>query len=162
MCSEGDDTATALAAHVRQLEDTNGIRALVARYGFVIDNRDLAGIGECFASDGVLQSADGVMNAVGRNAVLELYRGRFAVLGPTFHFTHDQVIDFEPSNPNAANGLVAAHAEVVRFFYYTPVEQYAATMRSVLRQRAYGDERPADRPEALESWRAYHRGASNS
>jgi hypothetical protein len=46
---------------------------------------------------------------------------------------------------------------VLGFLYYTPAAQYVDTMTSALRQRAYGDQRPADWPEALASWQRYTR-----
>ena len=181
-----------LAARVRRLEDREQIRELVGRYGYTIDNRDIDALGECFTKDGVLQSQDGIMNAQGRAAVVEMYRGRFKVLGPTFHFTHDHAIEFDAADSDAASGVIASHAEVTRngetmlaairyhdryrreggrwrfaqrvlsFFYYTPITQYVEAMKSPLRQRAYGDQRPADWPESLESWKLYQSSASSA
>lgn len=177
-----------LATRIRRLEDREAIRELVGRYGFVIDNRDIEGLAELFCEDGVLQSQDGVMNARGRAAIVEMYKGRFAVLGPTFHFTHDHAITLDERDPDSATGIIASHAEVTRngetmlaairyhdryrrengrwrfasrmlsFFYYTPVEQYVETMKSALRQRAYGEPRPADWPESLATWQRYVSG----
>jgi uncharacterized protein (TIGR02246 family) len=174
-----------LAARVRRLEDKNEIAALVGRYGYVIDNRDIDGLADIFTRDAVLASQDGVMNAQGRDAIVTLYQGRFAVLGPSFHFTHDHLIEFHATDPNRATGVIASHAEVTRnnetmlaairyhdeyrrdegkwrfakrvlgFFYYTPILQYDETMRSALRQRAYGDQRRADWPEGLATWEKY-------
>ena len=179
-----------LATRLRRLEDREAIRELVGRYGYVIDNRDIDGLAEIFCEDGVLQSQDGIMNAEGRAAIVEMYRGRFAVLGPTFHFTHDHAITLDEQDADSASGIIASHAEVTRngetmlaairyhdryrreagrwrfakrvlsFFYYTPTAQYVETMKSALRQRAYGDERPADWPEALATWKHYQ--ASNA
>ncbi len=174
-----------LAARVRRLEDKDAIRHLVGRYGYVIDNRDIDGLAELFTEDAVLASNDGVMNAEGRGAIVTMYHGRFAALGPTFHFTHDHLIEFDAKDPDRATGVIGSHAEVTRnnetmlaairyhdsyrrdrgrwrfarrvlhFFYYTPVTQYDATMRSALRQRAYGDQRRADWPEGLATWESY-------
>lgn len=174
-----------LAARIRRLEDRDALRELVGRYGFVIDNRDIEGLADLFTEDGVLQSQDGIMNARGRAAIVEMYKGRFAALGPTFHFTHDHAIRFDEHDPDAASGIIASHAEVTRngetmlaairyhdryrrdagtwrfagrllsFFYYTPVAEYIDAMKSPLRQRAYGDQRPADWPETLATWQRY-------
>ena len=176
---------TDLATRIRRLEDREAIRELVGRYGYVIDNRDLDGVAGLFCEDAVLESQDGVMQARGRAAIIELYKGRFAALGPTFHFTHDQAITLDEADPDAASGIIASHAEVMRngeamlaairyfdeyrredgrwrfarrslaFFYYTPATQYLDTMTSTLRQRAYGDQRPADWPETLATWKRY-------
>jgi uncharacterized protein (TIGR02246 family) len=174
-----------LATRIRRLEDREAIRELVGAYGYSIDNRDIDGLAELFCSDGVLQSADGIMNAQGRAAIVEMYKGRFAVLGPTFHFTHDHAITLDDADDDRASGVIASHAEVTRngetmlaairyhdayrreagrwrfakrvlnFFYYTPVVQYEECMKSELRQRAYGDQRPADWPETLPTWQRY-------
>jgi ketosteroid isomerase-like protein len=99
---------------LQRLEDQAEIRQLVSRYCFVIDDRDLAGIGDCFTADGRFRSADGVMDAQGRDAIIEQYHGRFAELGPGVHVTHDLVVDFDPSDANRATGLVSCSAELVR------------------------------------------------
>ncbi len=169
-----------------QLESRVAIDQLIASYGFAVDNRDIAALTECFTPDAMVRSLDGMMNATGRDNIMNMYHSRFAVLGPSFHFTHDRIVEFDAQDSLAATGLVAAHAEVVRnnasllaairyqdryrhesgrwrvaervlgFFYYTPVAQYVETMKSGLRQRAYGDHRPADWPEALPSWKSFN------
>jgi hypothetical protein len=81
---------------------------------FTIDARDIEGIGQCFTRDGSFRSLDGVMNATGRDAVIAQFHGRFAVLGPSNHFTHDHVIEFDELHSDHATGIVNTHAEVVR------------------------------------------------
>ncbi len=103
-----------LEARVRRLEDRIAIRELIARYGFSIDDRDMNAIGDCFCRDGRFRSRDGVLDASGREAILEQFRGRFAVLGPSNHFTHDCIIEFGCDEHDKATGLVNSHAEVVR------------------------------------------------
>lgn len=167
-----------------RLESRVAIDQLIARYGFAVDNRDTDSLAECFTADAGVRSLDGMMNARGRAEVIAMYRGRFAVLGPTFHFTHDRLVEFDALDELAATGLVAAHAEVVRnggtlwaairyqdryrfeagqwrvservlsFLYYTPADEYVETLKSQLRQRAYGDQRPADWPESLATYQA--------
>ncbi len=175
-----------LPARIRRLEDRESIRQLVARYGVVIDDRDIEGIGLCFTRDGCFRSKDGVMNARGREAVVAQFHGRFAVLGPCMHWTHDHLIWLDEANPDRARGLVSSHAELVRhgrpmvcamryedtyrredgewrfedrllsFFYYVEAQDYATSLGSLLRMRAYEKPAPADYPEALQSWRAYY------
>ena len=165
-----------LGERVARLEDIEAIRTLVARYGFAIDDRDLARVGELFARDGRFRSKDGVMDARGRAAVLKQFEGRYAALGPTNHFTHDHVVSFDGGASGNARGLVSAHAEVVRndqpmvvalryedayvhedgawrfadrllsFFYYLDVREYAEVIRTPLRMRAYAQPAPADYP----------------
>ena len=79
-----------------------------------MDDRDLAAFPGLFTDDVVLTSADGVMNATGLATVIELFRGRFVVLGPSNHFTHDKLLTFDDRDPETAGGLVLAHAEMNR------------------------------------------------
>lgn len=173
-----------LAARIRRLEDRAEIRELVAHYGFAVDDRDLGTLAGLFTPDASFRSQDGVINAVGIDAVMQTYHGRFAVLGLSNHFTHDQVVAFD-DDPDLAIGLVNSHAELCRngqamitalryqdtyrryegrwrfadrlihFLYYVPVQEYAEALGSAYRMRAYGDQRPADYPEALPSWQDY-------
>jgi ketosteroid isomerase-like protein len=180
------DTAS-LEARVRRLEDRAAIQDLIARYAVVIDDRDIDGIAALFTAEGSFRSRDGVMAARGREAVLEQFRGRFAALAVSNHFSHDHILEFG-EGPDAATGLVTAHAEVWRngraliaalryedsyrredgrwrfadrllsFLYYLPVDEYPQGLGDRLRMRAYGDRRPADFPESLPNWQRYHGG----
>jgi len=173
----------AAGQRLRGIEDRLEIAQLQARYTFSIDDHDLARVGELFACEGRFRSADGVMDAVGREAVCEQFRGRFAALRFGFHVTHDHLIELDPADPDRASGIVSSHAEVVRegkpmiaamryhdryvreagawrfadrllhFFYYLPVGDYAATLPTPARMRAYGDEHPADLPEGSPHFR---------
>jgi ketosteroid isomerase-like protein len=163
-----------LAERIRRLEDTEAIRQLVARYGYVIDNRDLPAIAPLFARDGVFRSRDGVMHARGREAVAQQFVGRFSQLGLSIHWTHDHVVWLDPVEPDRATGLVSSHAELVRngvpmltafryedtykredgawrfadrllsFWYYGDVRDYPEMLGAELRMRAYGDRRRGD------------------
>jgi ketosteroid isomerase-like protein len=105
---------SALERRIRRLEDRDAIADLIARYCLVMDNRDMEGMPDLFTPDFVVRSADGVMNTVGREAAVEMFRGRFQVLGPSTHFTHDRIITFDEADPDRASGLVLAHAEMNR------------------------------------------------
>jgi ketosteroid isomerase-like protein len=171
---------------LRRLEDREAIRELIARYGFAVDDRDIAAIAACFARDGAFRSIDGELNAQGRDAVIAQFHGRFAVLGPSNHFTHDAIFEFDDGNPDRATGLVNSHAEVVRngqamwasmryrdeyvreqghwrfrdrllaFFYYLSPGDYARLLEQPMRNRAYAEPRPADVPEQTATWRSYY------
>lgn len=174
-----------LESRIDRLESRDSIRELAGRYGLVIDDHDLEGIGQLFTEDAVFRSRDGVMEARGRQQIVDQFIGRFQVLGISNHFTHDHIITIDASDPDHAEGLVTSHAEAWRngqaligamryydkyqreagewrflcrelaFQYYLPVQDYAEAMGSTLRQRAYGDQRPADYPEALPGWHDY-------
>lgn len=173
-----------LEARLRAVEDRQEIAALQARYTLYIDDHDLDRVGPLFAREGRFRSADGVMDAVGREAICEQYRGRFAALRFNFHVTHDHLIELDPAKPDRANGLVSSHAEVVRegtpmvvgmryadsyvredgawrfadrllrFFYYLPVTDYRDALATRGRMRAYGEVRDADLPEGSSTFRA--------
>jgi len=132
-----------------------------------------------------MRSLDGVMNARGREAIVEMFHGRFAQLGPSLHYTHDQIVTFDDRDPDSAQGLITSHAEVwrigkamvaairyedgyrrdagkwrfasrlLKFFYYLPVTEYAEGLGDRMRMRAYADLRPADWPEGTPAWENY-------
>jgi uncharacterized protein (TIGR02246 family) len=178
------DIAT-LERRIRRLEDRAELRELVGRYGIAIDDRDLESVAAMFTPDATFRSKDGVMGATGRDAIVDQFKGRYSALGATNHFNHDQVLQFDDDEPDSATGIVTSHAEVFRigkamvtalryediykrldgrwhfhdrllsFLYYLPVEGYAEGLGSRLRMRAYGDQRPADYPESLPTWKEY-------
>jgi len=105
---------TDLETRIRRLEDRVEIGELIARYALVMDNRDMDAMPSLFTADVVIRSLDGVMSIVGRDAAVELFRGRFKVLGPSNHFSHDRIVSFDEVDPDRATGLVLSHAEMNR------------------------------------------------
>jgi ketosteroid isomerase-like protein len=105
---------TSLEQRIRRLEDLEEIRSLAIRYGFAVDDRDLDRIRELFSDDAELRTMSGPSKGKGIDAVVEYFRSTHAVLGPTNHFTHGHVVEFDENDPDRATGIVAAHAEVVR------------------------------------------------
>src|SRR5258708_7430982 len=103
-----------LVARIRRLEDRAAIADLAVLYGFVMDERDIAGVRRLFADDATLRSQDGVFAATGIGAIGEPSGGRFAALGPTTHVSQGHVVRFDDDDPDQARGLLAAHAEVSR------------------------------------------------
>lgn len=103
-----------LERRIRRLEDLEEIRALAVRYGFAVDERDLDGVCALFTEDAELRTMSGPGKGKGVAAIAEYFRGRFDVLGPTNHFTHGHVVDFDDEDPDQATGLVSSHAEVWR------------------------------------------------
>src|SRR4029079_10455996 len=83
-----------LQARLRVLEDRAELRELATRYGLAIDDRDIDTLTPLCTADGRFRSRDGVMDASGRAAVIEQFRGRFSALGPTNHVAHEQVCTF--------------------------------------------------------------------
>lgn len=169
-----------LDSRLRRVADELEIRNLVARYVFAIDDRDLAAVAGLFAPDGAFRSVDGVMDARGREAVVEQFKGRYRVLGAANHVTHDHVVTIRSATE--ATGLVSAHAELWRkgemmvtalryadvytkadgvwrfaermlsFLYYVPLREYGDILGRRERNLAYDEPRPADYPENLPTW----------
>jgi ketosteroid isomerase-like protein len=166
------NTLADLERRIRRLEDRDSICELIARYGLVMDDRDMDNMDALFTDDVVVRSLDGVMNATGRDTVVEQFRGRFKVLGPSNHFSHDKIIRFDEKDPDRANGLVLSHAEmnrkgqamitairyedayrreqgqwkfserVLQFFYYVPASQYLDALGAGLATRNRAYETP--------------------
>jgi ketosteroid isomerase-like protein len=162
-----------LEKRVRRLEDREEIAALIARYGLVMDNREMEGMSALFTPDVVVRSTDGVMKASGIGAVTEMFRGRFTVLGPSNHFTHDRIISFDDADADRASGIVLSHAEMNRkgqpmitairyldrysrhqgswkfserelsFFYYVPTAEYLDALGAGLAKRMRAYESPS-------------------
>ena len=180
------NASSQLELRVRRLEDRQAIADLVAAYCFAVDDRDIERLAMLFTRGGRFRSDDGVLDARGREAVIEQFHARFAVLGPSHHVTHDHMVRFDPQNPDMALGHLSSHAEVVRngrsliaalryrdryereqdewrfadrllsFLYYVPAEEYAEALASPTRMRVYEEAGAADWPEGLESWQAYY------
>jgi ketosteroid isomerase-like protein len=170
---------------LRRLEDREAIRELVARYGQVVDDRDLDGVQALFTDDAVFRTQGGEMNASGLPAVMDNFRGRFRAMTASGHFVHDHIISFQ--SESAAEGFVTSHAELVRdgesfivamryrdqyrrvedtwkfservvsFFYYLPADRYPELLPHRARVYGYGDPVEADWPEGTETYRDYER-----
>jgi len=176
-----------LEQRIRRLEDREEIRALIARYCRTVDERDIEGVAQLFTVDGIFESIDGKIAATGRDAVVAQFHRRFAVLGPSNHFTHDAIVEFDDADENRACGWVNSHAEVVRngaallaalryedsyrredqkwrfarrtlhFFYYLTPGEYPDLLGRRDRNRAYPEPVLADFPEGSATWSEYYR-----
>lgn len=154
-----------LEFRIRRLEDRAEIGELIARYCVAMDERDIEEFRNIFTPDVVIRSADGVMHAAGMVAVTAMFRGRFEVLGPSNHFTHDVILKFDEHDPHLAQGVVSSHAEMNRrgmammaamryrdnykrcegcwlfserllsFFYYVPAAEYIESLQGGLSRR---------------------------
>lgn len=108
-------TLAAMEKRLRTLEDREAIRELVCRYNAVMDNREIDNVASLFTADATVASHDGALSSVGRDAVVEMYQGRWGVLGPSLHWGHDHRIFMDPDDPDRATGQVGLHAEMSRF-----------------------------------------------
>ena len=175
-----------LERRIKMLEDRAEIQNLVARYGFLIDDREMDGVAQCFTVDGGFSSREGKLGAHGRQAVVDQFHDRWSVLGPSNHIVHQHVIDLDLADPDRATGIVSSHAELIRngevwitalryddvyrreegrwcfadrmlsVFYYLRPEDYVGRFGDVMRNLTYEQPYPAAIPEALPSYRAYY------
>ncbi len=180
------NNASSFEERLRKLEDREAIRSLVARYGLLVDARDIEQVALLFTRDGRFASADGKIESRGRSEVIDQFHRRYAVLGPSNHFVHESIVEFDPVDPDLATGWVNSHAEVVRngtalwaalryhdryrredgewrfaerllhFFYYLSPREYPDHLGELHRNRAYPEPLPADYPESLPSWQDYY------
>ena len=102
-----------LARRIDRLESREEIRALLVRYGLAVDDRDYDALGSLFTTDAVLRQASGAVKGEGPG-VLQYFVDHLPELGPTNHFVHGEVVEFDDVDPDLATGVVTAHAEVLR------------------------------------------------
>ncbi|MEQ8717994.1 MAG: nuclear transport factor 2 family protein [Acidimicrobiales bacterium] len=102
------DELSELAARVRRLEDREELRALVARYGRSVDDRDWESLAGQYTPDAVFDSAMG--RSVGTDAIVEYYKARTDAYVASYHYPHSHEITFV--DDDVATGLVCAHAEL--------------------------------------------------
>lgn len=102
------DHTSDLERRLDRLESRLEIQQLVTRYCVVVDDRDLDALAQLFTEDAWFDSVGG--RTTGREALVEYYAGRLERYGPTYHYPHGQVVDFEGSD--RATGTVLAHAEL--------------------------------------------------
>lgn len=94
-----------------RLESRAAIRELHARYALCMDDQALERIPRIFAPDAVFGYVDGGPETKGAEAITEMYRKVLADAGPSFHVTHDAIIEFDPADEDAAKGIMTCHAE---------------------------------------------------
>jgi hypothetical protein len=166
---------TGLAARIQRLEDRQDIEDLVVRYGFAVDDHDFERIRELFAPHATLRTKAGHIKGEGLDEVVDYFRTHFGRLGPSNHFVHGHLVEFQ--SEDAATGLVSSHAEVWRdgvpmltamryedayvrhegtwlfrervqtYMYFVDVRDYAETLGGVDRIRTTPDSpQPADWP----------------
>jgi hypothetical protein len=176
-----------LTRRVEQLESRVAIAELVSGYAIACDEHDIERLGTQFAEDAVLDSPSKLLMASGRAEILAMYVRLFKIRGPGYHWTHDHFVNFDPTNPDRATGLVLSHAEtcpnhevslsamryedeyckmdgrwvfqkrILKFLYYVPAKDYTHVFNSTTRVTMGGNQLPADFPESLPAWQAFER-----
>ncbi len=169
-----------LEQRIARLEGDAQIRQLVARYAFHLDHREMEPLAALFSADATMRSMDGRINAHGPDAIVDMFRRRFDVLGPGSHYMHDIQIDFV--DDDHATGRASGHAELLRsgrmfvaamryddryvrtaagwrfadralsFLYYVPASDYVGILARPDRNWAYGTPQAAEFPEQVPGW----------
>jgi hypothetical protein len=128
------------------------------------------------------------MRLEGLPAIRDYYMQRFAGYGVTFHTPHSRIVEFV--SPGEATGVVTGHAEmsqdgelmlaairytdryrkvdgrwqfaerVLGFWYYMKASELPTGFADGLRKHYRGERLPAELPESLATYRAWHQGAT--
>lgn len=168
-----------LEARIRRLEGREEIQELAVRYGLCVDDRDYVGIKALFASDGTLRTAAGVVKGQGVEAVGAYFENHMPDLGPSNHFVHGHVVEFDEIDHDRATGIVSSHAELSRngvpmvtamryldtycrvegswkfldrmqtYMYFVDVREYPGVLGERLRIRSGASPQPADWPRTF-------------
>jgi uncharacterized protein (TIGR02246 family) len=171
-----------LARRIQLLEDRAEIHDLVARYAIACDLRDFDALRECFTEDGSFEAVAG--KVTGRDTLVEYFKSRFTVYGPTFHVPNAVTLVIDG---DSARGTVIAHSEIMTddgllmaghyyhdvyergddgvwrfksrtnsFLYGMPLAELATMDWREPRRRWTGAEPvDADVPEGTETWKAF-------
>jgi hypothetical protein len=100
-------------ARLIRIEDLEQIRTLAIKYCLVVDERDYVGIRALFSPDARLRTQAGRSKGENRDEVVQYFVDHMPDLGPSNHFTHGHVVDFDPAEPTTATGTVVSHAEFI-------------------------------------------------
>jgi uncharacterized protein (TIGR02246 family) len=179
--SEADGS---LAARIQALEDRRAIDDLVTAYCLAIDERDLERFLSLFTEDAVLRHEDGVLSLKGLPSIRTYYTERFAGYGVTFHTPHLRMV--HAVSEDEATGVVTGHAEmsqgedlvvaairytdryrrvegrwlfaerVLGFWYYMKASELPTGFAGDLRKHYRGVRMPAELPESLATFKAWH------
>jgi hypothetical protein len=101
---------TSLEQRVARLEARAAINDLVVAYFLAADGDDFDGVGGSFSDDAEFRSS-GVLNASGRQEIVQFIRAARELMGLTVHTPHYAQVTFQSHTD--ALGLVGAHLELV-------------------------------------------------
>lgn len=101
---------TSIEDRLRRLEDRAALDDLVVRYFLAADGDDLPGVGASFTVDATFASS-GVINATGRQGIVDFIAGARAHMGLTVHTPNYALYTF--ADDDHVTGLVGAHLEMV-------------------------------------------------
>ncbi|MDO7843182.1 nuclear transport factor 2 family protein [Sphingomonas immobilis] len=168
-----------------RLTARNDIENLIARYCIACDDRRIEELLAMFTEDAYFGHVDGVHGKSGRDGVREHYETSLGNMGPSYHWSHDRLIEVDPEDANKATGTILAHCETsnagvayvaairyndryrrvdgvwkfawrgYQFLYFVPAEQYGQALGMEKRVWRYGAWQLPDLPEPLDSWKEF-------
>ncbi|MFT4585261.1 MAG: ketosteroid isomerase-like protein [Gammaproteobacteria bacterium] len=175
-----------LKQRIDRIESRAAISELITAYAIACDEHDMPHLVRLFTEDACLDSPSGALVANGRAEIETMFIDVFKIRGPAFHWTHDHLITVDPDDADRATGLVLCHAETcpsgvaslaalryydnyrrengkwlfarreLHFLYYVPMTQLPDALNHLDRVVVGGQRKPADYPEALPAWQAFH------
>ena len=181
MLNSHDDGERRLA----RVEARAAIENLIAGYCMACDDRDIVRLASLFTEDAFFGAKDRSNGAQGRRAIFDYYRGRFEVMGPSYHWTHDRLIEFDAARSDWARGTIQAHCEMssngaasvgalryhdeyvceqgtwrfavrgYEFLYLAPADGYAQALTADKRVLFYGKWKAAELPETRPTWQSW-------
>ena len=173
-----------LRRRVERLEARAEIGELVSAYAIACDEHDIPRLGSLFSEDAVFDTPSRLMQANGRQGIVDMFNNVLGIRGPGYHWTHDHFVRFG-ADADQATGLVLSHAETtpngepslaamryedvyrrvsgrwlfakraMSFLYYVPARDYLSALNGEFRLTVSGQRKKADYPESLASWQEF-------
>jgi hypothetical protein len=103
-----------LLDRVGRLEDRAEIQDLAVRYCFAIDSHDYDKLRSMFTADACLRTHSGRIKGLGVDGIMAYFESHLPSLGPSNHFVHGHIVEFDDGERDRATGIVASHAELGR------------------------------------------------
>jgi hypothetical protein len=168
-----------------RLSARHEIENLITRYCIACDDRQIETLLSLFTADAYFGALDGVRGKSGTAGLREHYTSTLGIMGPSYHWSHDRLIEVDSEDVNKATGIVLAHCETsnfgvsnvaairyndqyrrvdgqwkfawrgYQFLYFVPASRYAEALTMEKRVWRYGDWQYPDIPEPLESWQQF-------
>lgn len=168
-----------------RLSARHDIENLITRYCIACDDRQIETLLSLFTDDAYFGALDGVRGKSGTEGLREHYMSTLGIMGPSYHWSHDRLIEVDANDVNSATGTVLAHCETsntsgayvaairyndkyrrvdeqwkfawrgYQFLYFVPADQYAQALTMDKRVWRYGDWQLPDVPEPLDSWKEF-------
>lgn len=168
-----------------RLSARHEIENLITRYCIACDDRRIDDLLALFTEDAYFGAQDGVHGKCGSDGVRDHFVGALAAMGPSYHWSHDRLIEVDPADATKATGTVLGHFESsangvgyvaairyndqyrrvdgqwkfarrgYQFLYFLPAQDYGKALTLEKRVWRYGAWQLPDLPEPLDSWKQF-------